>query len=83
MASCEEAEYKHNLFQCYMAALTIHSFKRFRVFTAPPGQGKTYVMFLVAHYYLKKATVTKVFIFNPNAIVTAQITDTGSKHQPK
>ena len=44
--------YKHNSFQCLMAAQLLDKNSPFKILKAAPGQGKTFVMILVAHYLL-------------------------------
>ena len=63
--------YNHNSYQCYMAALIINAKKNLRLLLAEPGQGKTFVMILVALYMIKKKIVQEVYMFNPDLIVAS------------
>lgn len=47
-----DSEYQHNQLQCYMAARLVLKDDAIKIFMTPPGQGKTYVMILVARYLI-------------------------------
>ena len=65
-----------------MTAKVLQGALSFKILQAAPGQGKTFVMLLVAHYALEHNRANKVFLFNPNAAVTAQIEHLVTNHPP-
>ena len=65
-----------------MTAKVLQGALSFKILQAAPGQGKTFVMLLVAHYFLKKGLAQKVYLFNPNSAVAAQIENLISNHAP-
>ena len=67
------AHFKVNHYQCYVAAIALKSAARFAVLQVPSGQGKSFIILLLALQQLKFGGKDEVFIFAMDEIVSYQL----------
>lgn len=64
--------YKHNPYQCLLAAQLCAKTKPWKMLLLAPGQGKTFVMMLVARYLFSKTSTTNFMFITPNTVMQRQ-----------
>lgn len=78
-----KSTYCHNEYQCYMAScIVVAGSGKFTAGVVTAGQGKTFVMILVAHYYLKHLSMSMVSICSSSDLVTQQLEADSRALQP-
>ena len=68
-----DGKFVPNLYQAYIAAMAIAADKKFVNMTIPSGQGKSFIILLLARYYLDQVTgINTVVIFSKDEVTHNQ-----------
>lgn len=83
MAGLRGATYIHRPYQCYMAAkIAVDGTSKFTAAVIGPGQGKTFVMLLLAHYLLDEGHTERVALCSSSDLVHQQLSEDKRNHPP-
>ena len=63
------AYYKHNVYQCYLAALMFGLPGKFKTCVLGSGQGKTWIIVLLANYLITVKKIKEVVILTTSKLV--------------
>ena len=82
MAAMPRATYRHNVYQCFIAARLVNGDPPFVAGVVAAGQGKTFVMLLVARYYITHRGKTVLSLCTSSELVYKQLQADVLRHKP-